>query len=183
MNTGEDGQGLRKILDLSRMIAVFLLSMHFYIKFYQLFATLGWRSGISDKFISHLSGMELFQGWILVKVISLLFVSISLLGVKGKKDEGIKPKRIAVVMLTGLLLYFGSGVIFLLSFSDYLLGVSYMAFVSSGFLLFTAAGSWVSRVIKGALEKDIFNDENETFPQEERLLENDLTMHSTYGFP
>ena len=177
MNTGEDGQGLRKILDLSRMIAVFLLFMHFYIKFYKLFVGFGWQSGVSDRFLTHLSRIELFQSWTLIKLAALLFISISLLGVKGKKDEQIKFSRILMVSGVGLLLYFGSIVIFILPFQDFILGIVYMILVTLGFLMFIAAGTWMSRIIKDAPEKDIFNSENETFPQEERLLENEYSVN------
>lgn len=82
-----------------------------------------------------------------------------------------------MVLGVGLLLYFGSIVIFILPFQDFIQGIVYMILVTLGFLMFIAAGTWVSRILKEALEKDIFNTENETFPQEERLLENEYSVN------
>lgn len=99
MNTGEDTQGLRKILDLSRMISVFLLAMHFYIRFFQVFKDLCWQSEITDRIVGQLAKLAIFDGWWLAKFAALLFLAISLLGVKGKKDEEISLKKIYLYML------------------------------------------------------------------------------------
>jgi len=80
-------------------------------------------------------------------------------------------------MGAGLLLYF-CGIFFLyLNGSDTLLIGVYCLVTTIGFLLILAAGTWISRRIKQSLAKDIFNSENETFPQEERLLENDYSVN------
>ncbi|KLT67118.1 conjugal transfer protein MobC [Pedobacter sp. BMA] len=177
MNTGEDTQGLRKILDLSRMISVFLLSMHFYIRFFQMFKSWEWNSEITDRIVGQLARLAIFDGWWLAKFAALLFLAISLLGVKGRKDENISFKKIYLCMGAGLLLYF-CGIFFLyLPWSDSLLIGLYSLVTIIGFLLILAAGTWISRRIKQSLVKDIFNSENETFPQEERLLENEYSVN------
>lgn len=77
----------------------------------------------------------------------------------------------------GLLLYF-CGIFFLyLHWSDSLLIGLYCLVTINGFLMILAAGTWISRRIKQSLVKDIFNSENETFPQEERLLENEFSVN------
>jgi hypothetical protein len=177
MNTGEDLTGLRKILDLSRMISVFLLGLHFYISFYTVFSALGWRASIADKIIGHLYAMPVFKGWFLPKVACIVFLLISLLGVKGRKDEKISGEKISVVMFAGFLLYFGAWVAFYIPFNTFFTAFVYISFSLAGFLAILASGTWVSRRIKNSLEKDIFNSENETFPQEERLLENEYSVN------
>lgn len=177
MNTGEDNQGLRKILDLSRMISVFLLAMHFYIRFFIVFSAWGWHSEITDKIIGQLSKLSVFEGWWLAKVLSLIFLAISLLGVKGKKDEDITLERVLVYMFAGLTLYFGAIIFFYFPLAANLLTGLYCLVTIIGFMLILASGTWVSRRIREHLVKDIFNAENETFPQEERLLENPYSVN------
>lgn len=63
MNTGEDIQGLRKILDLSRWISVAILCTHFYIKFYQIFADWGIRVELTDRIMLQISKTGFFDGW------------------------------------------------------------------------------------------------------------------------
>ena len=46
-----------------------------------------------------------------------------------------------------------------------------------GFLLVLSNGTMLSRLIKVRLSKDIFNDLNETFPQEERLINNEYSIN------
>jgi hypothetical protein len=46
-----------------------------------------------------------------------------------------------------------------------------------GYLLVLTGGTWLSRVLTEKLNQDIFNSENETFPQEERKLENEYSVN------
>lgn len=177
MNTGEDTQGLRKILDLSRMISVFLLALHFYIRFFQLFFALGWHSEITDNILAKLARLDIFGGWWHAKIAALVFLTVSLLGVKGKKDEDLRPGKIFLYMGTGLALYFGAVLFMYFQLRMELLVSFYMVSTIIGFLLILASGTWISRRISQNLVKDIFNSENETFPQEERLLENEYSVN------
>lgn len=52
-----------------------------------------------------------------------------------------------------------------------------MILTGTGFLLVLAGGNLLSRYIRVNLGKDIFNELNETFPQEERLLENEYSIN------
>ena len=177
MNTGEDTQGLRKILDLSRLISVVLLTLHFYINLYQVFASVGWESPVTSKITVHLSNLDLFNGWWFAKIVSLVFLSISLLGVKGRKDEKIGVGKVLMFLFIGLVLYFGAAVVLFLPLAIVSIGITYMLLTSVGYLLILSGGTWVSRIIRDNLKKDIFNSENETFPQEERLLENEYSVN------
>lgn len=177
MNTGEDTQGLRKILDMSRLISAFLLGMHFYISFYSIFAALGLRALLTDKIAAHLVSIPLFRGWVLIKVTALVFLAISLLGVKGRKDEKIRGRRIILFMFIGLALYFGSIAVLFLPHGLSWPAIVYMLLTITGYLFLLASGTWISRQIRNALQKDIFNTENETFPQQEEKLENEYSVN------
>jgi len=59
-----------------------------------------------------------------------------------------------------------------------LVAAVYVGMISIGFLLVLSGGTLLSRIIRNKLNsKDIFNTENETFPQEERLLENEYSVN------
>jgi hypothetical protein len=58
-----------------------------------------------------------------------------------------------------------------------LIAIAYMALTGIGYLLMVTGGTWLSRILKEKLNKDIFNSENETFPQEERKLENKYSIN------
>ncbi|WP_246834102.1 YWFCY domain-containing protein [Pedobacter sp. G11] len=162
---------------MSRWISIFLLCMHFYIRLYQLFAGINLRSEITDRILMQLSKISLFDGWVMVKTAVLVFLAISLLGVKGKKNETLDSKKIVIYAVAGTLLFFGSIFCLYLPFSSGWTAAGYIVITSTGYLFILAAGTWISRLIEDSLTKDIFNSENETFPQEERLLENEYSVN------
>jgi len=183
MNTGEDTQSLRKITEFTRLISIFILSIHFYMCCYMVFKDLGWTADITDRIIMNISKTGLFDGLLRPKLAALVLLVISLFGVKGKKDEKLQKQVIVTCLFTGLLLYFISVLFFLLPINTILIAVLYMAVTTTGYMLILTGGGLLSRLIKNALNKDVFNTDNETFPQEERLLENEYSINlpATYN--
>ncbi|MBB6130842.1 conjugal transfer protein MobC [Mucilaginibacter lappiensis] len=177
MNTGEDVQGLRKIIDLTRLISLFILSLHFYLICYQAFREWHWTAVFTDRIISNIAKTGLFSGMLKPKLAALLFLIISLLGVKGKKDEKIQWNSIVAYLSCGLLVYFLSWLVLYLQIGNSMVAILYMGITGMGYLLILTGGTWLSRLIKANLNKDIFNKDNETFPQEERLLENEYSIN------
>ncbi|RZM24465.1 MAG: conjugal transfer protein TraG, partial [Pedobacter sp.] len=177
MNTGEDIQGLRRILDFTRLLSVFMLAIHFYIACYQAFVDWDWTAGITDKIIGNIARTGLFDGLWRPKLAALLLLFVSLVGVKGKKDEKIELRPIVFYILFGAVLYFTSMFLFLFPSSKIMVATLYMGLTSIGYMLILTGGGLLSRLIKDKLNKDIFNEENETFPQEERLLENEFSIN------
>lgn len=177
MNTGEDAQGLRKIIDFTRLISIAILCIHFYICCYAVFVGWGWTSGITDKLIANVAKTGLFTGLLKAKLAALLLLGIIVLAAKGKKDEKIQKKSIIAYLLSGLLVYFLSPLVFYLSYSIPLRAGLYMLLSGIGYLLILTGGTWLSRLIKSSLVTDVFNSDNETFPQEERLLENEYSFN------
>jgi len=114
MNTGEDVQGLRKIIDFTRLLSIFILAIHFYIVCYQAFTVWEWTAGITDRIVSNIARTGLFDGLLRAKLAALLLLVVSLIGVKGKKDERILLKPILVYLGFGSVLYFAAALCFFL---------------------------------------------------------------------
>lgn len=177
MNTGEDIQSLRKIIDFTRLLSIFILALHFYLSCYQAFLALGWAAGITDKIIGHIAKTDLFSSLLMPKLATLILLGISLVAVKGKKDEKITLRAAVSYLITGVLLYFISELCFYLNLTVAWIALIYIGITSAGYLLVMTGGGLLSRIIKDSLTKDIFNTDNETFPQEERLLENEYSIN------
>lgn len=175
--TGENEQGLRKIIDLTRFASIFILLLHFYYFCYRAFEYWEITSTITDRLMKNISQTGLFYGVFTSKLIAVGLLIISLLGAQGKKDEKINKRSIAVYLLMGLLLFFGSSWFFKLNETIEIVAVVYMAVTGIGFLLILAGGNLLSRLIKLNLSDDVFNSLNETFPQEERLLTNEYSIN------
>ncbi|MDB5004449.1 MAG: conjugal transfer protein TraG [Mucilaginibacter sp.] len=168
MQTGENEQALRKIIDFTRLLSISVLLIHFYLSCYPAFQQLRLTHKIVDHVLLPLSKMAIFKTTIMAKLSALALLIVSLIGSKGKRDDKIRPKTIVTYCTTGLLIYF---------FSSYLSGWLYIGATSFGFLLFMTGGGLLFRMLKLKLGGDIFNKENETFPQEERQLENEYSIN------
>lgn len=177
MNTGEDINGLRRIIDMTRLISIAILALHFYLTCYQAFAGWHWAAAITDRVVGNIARTGLFMNWWRPKMAALLFLAISLIGAKGKKDEKINGRNITAYLVTGLLIYWISILCFYLTLTLKGIAIAYMALTGTGYLLILTGGAHLSRLLKEKLNKDIFNSENETFPQEERLLENEYSIN------
>jgi uncharacterized membrane protein YgdD (TMEM256/DUF423 family) len=175
--TGENEQGLRKIIDLTRFASIFILLLHFYYFCYRAFGHWEITSAITDRLMKNISQTGLFNDIFISKLIAVGLLIISLLGAQGKKDEKINKRSIAAYLLIGLLLFFGSSWFFRLNEAVEIVAVVYIAVTGIGFLLILAGGNLLSRLIKLNLSDDVFNTLNETFPQEERLLTNEYSIN------
>ncbi|HEY4195337.1 MAG TPA: YWFCY domain-containing protein, partial [Mucilaginibacter sp.] len=170
MQTGENEQALRKIIDFTRFLSLAVLFIHFYLCCYAAFQQLHLTHHIVDHILWSLSKLAIFNTLLIAKLTALGLLAISLAGSKGKRDDKIRPRTIVTYLLTGLILYFAS---------NYLIGLPwfYMGLTTLGYILFMTGGGLLFRMLKLKLGRDIFNKENETFPQEERLLENEYSIN------
>jgi len=177
MQTGEDTQGLRKIVDFTRLISIVILAIHFYVSCYRAFEAWHWTAPITDRIVSNIARTGLFNGMIKSKLAALLCLVISLVGIKGRKDEKIGYKSIIANLLSGLLLYWLSVLFFYIPASLVIIATSYILMTITGYLLMLTGGTWLTRLLKAKMNSDIFNTENETFPQQETLLENEYSIN------
>ena len=177
MQTGENIQALRKILDFTRLASFVILAVHFYLFCYSAFHDWGWTAGITDKIIAPFSRLLLFKSELLTKTAAIGLLAVSLIGAKGKKEEKINKESIVAYLLSGLFIYALSHLCLNLQAEDKSIAVFYISTTMIGYLLILTGGTRLSRLLKINLGRDIFNKENQTFPQEERLLENEYSIN------
>jgi len=155
-----------------------VLLLHFYYYCYSAFEEWQLSSNLTHCLLDNIQYTGLFSNLYKSKLISLGFLFISLLGAKGKKDEKLNYQTASAYLFTGLLIYFCSSLLLLGKVKVTQVALVYMGLTSLGFLLMLSGGTLLSRIIKNQLnQKDIFNQENETFPQEERCLENEYSIN------
>lgn len=178
MQTGENQQALRNILDITRLISMLLLGIHFYYYTYAAFKQWQLYSKLSDLVLYHIANTGLFASFHISKLLALGLLLVSLLGIQGRKDEKLKFATVRNTFIVGLVLYFGSALTLALPIEIKTIAICYLSLCCLGYLLILRAGTLLSRMILYKLnEQDIFNEENETFPQEERLLENEYSIN------
>lgn len=133
---------------------------------------------MTDRLLANFELTGLFSGLNKSKTIALRFLIISLFGARGKNDERLSYRAALGYIITGIVTYFISYLIFGFRLHFEAMTIAYVAITTIGFILVLTGGSLLSRVIRQRLNRnDIFNKENETFPQEEILLENEYSIH------
>jgi hypothetical protein len=178
MQTGENIEGLRKILDMTRMISIVLLFIHIYYFCHAAFFEWQLTSKITDQLLDNIARTGFLKGFHHSKLIALLILFISLIGAKGKKNEKLQYSSAFRWLICGQAVYWVSGLVMLPTFDIRNLTLLYSSMVTIGFIMTITGGTMLSRIINKKLNnKDIFNKANETFPQEERLLENEFSIN------
>ncbi|MGE7775240.1 YWFCY domain-containing protein [Chitinophaga sp. NPDC101104] len=177
MNTGENEQGLRQATDLIRKASIILLGTHCYLFCYGAFHQLGLTAEISDKLLAGFSKHAVINNIHISKLFILVLLSLSVLGNKGKKDEKINKGSVVALLIGGCTLFFGSTLITYLTIPVLPAAVWYILFTITGFLLALSGAARLSRLVKIRLRKDIFNLENESFPQDEKLRDNEFSIN------
>ena len=177
MQTGENDQAMRKILDMTRLISIALLLLHFYAACYGAFVHWHLVSALSDRLLGNIVRTGLFSSFLKPKLLALAFLGIALIGVKGKKDEKQTGKTAVLYLIAGILFFLASGLVLLARGKIELVACAYMGVTGLGYLLVMSGGTMLSKIIRDKLTADIFNRDQETFPQEERLIENEFSVN------
>ena len=73
MHTGENEQGLRKILDMTRLVSMALLGLHFYYYYYLAFQMWQLTAPLTDKILGNIARAGLFNNFHKFKLIALGF--------------------------------------------------------------------------------------------------------------
>lgn len=177
MNTGENEHGLRSIIDLTRLLSIAILLLHCYGICYPAFNAWGLTAEVVDNVVGNFSKLPVFKTAITAKLSAFVLLCIFLIGIKGKKDEKLNYKTALAYFISGLALFFGANLLLYATGNILQIAFAYMGITGIGYLLMVAGGTMLSRVLKLKLQMDIFNKENQSFPQEERLLENEFSVN------
>uniref|UniRef100_UPI004024E66E conjugal transfer protein MobC n=1 Tax=Prevotella sp. TaxID=59823 RepID=UPI004024E66E len=102
---------------------------------------------------------------------------LSCLGTKGVKAEKMSWNRIWTVLVVGFFLFFLNWWILLLPISNLGNATLYIFTMTAGYICLLMGGLWMSRLLKHNLMEDVFNNENESFMQETKLMENEYSVN------
>lgn len=178
MQNGENIQALQKNIEFIRFFSILILLIHFYCVCYPAMMTWGITLPFVTRIIYTLShGLFFLSGITIPKLTALLLLITSQFGEQGKKDNKLELRPILIFLSAGLLLYFLSSFILNVSGTETSLAIWYMGVTVCGYLLLLFGGASLSRLLSVKMGKDPFNLLQETFPQEERLLENEYSIN------
>ena len=93
MQTGENQQALRKIIDMTRLISIIVLALHFYYSCYQAFALRNLTAGLSERIMKNIYHRGLFNSFNKRKLIAAGLLFISLKAAKDRKKGKVSYKK------------------------------------------------------------------------------------------
>ena len=176
MQGEDDLRGLAKIMAFMRAVSILLVLMHLYWFCYGFFIERGWTLEIINKILGNFQRTAgLFSHTLYSKVFAIVLLALSCLGTKGVKNEKITWSRIYVALGIGFVLFFLNTP--LLKLPVALATFFYILTISLGYIALLMAGVWMSRLLRTNLMDDVFNNENESFMQETKLMENEYSVN------
>ena len=178
MQQEDDLRAMAKIMDFLRAVSIILVVIHVYWYGYGAIRTWGIGIGVVDRILMNFQRTAgLFSSMLYTKLFAVVLLGLSCLGTKGVKGEKITWRKIYVALGMGGVLFFLNGWLLHLPLPFTIDIGLYVVTISAGYACLLMAGLWMSRLLKHNLMDDVFNNENESFMQETRYLENEYSVN------
>ena len=178
MQQEDDLKALAKIMDFLRAVSIILVVIHVYWYGYGAIRTWGIGIGVVDRILMNFQRTAgLFSSMLYTKLFAVVLLGLSCLGTKGVKGEKITWEKIYAALGMGGVLFFLNGWLLHLPLPFTIDVGLYVVTISAGYACLLMAGLWMSRLLKHNLMDDVFNNENESFMQETRYLENEYSVN------
>ena len=178
MQQEDDLRALAKIMDFLRAVSIILVVIHVYWYGYGAIRTWGIGIGVVDRILMNFQRtVGLFSSMLYTKLFAVVLLGLSCLGTKGVKGEKITWEKIYAALGMGGVLFFLNGWLLRLPLPFTIDVGFYIVTISAGYACLLMAGLWMSRLLKHNLMDDVFNNENESFMQETRYLENEYSVN------
>ena len=176
MQGEDDLRGLAKIMAFMRAVSILIVLMHLYRYCYGFFLERGWTLEVINKILGNFQRTAgLFSHALYTKIFAIVLLALSCLGGKGVKNEKITWPKIYAVLGIGFALFFLNTP--LLKLSPAIGTFFYILTIGMGYVALLMAGAWISRLLRNNLLDDVFNNENESFMQETKLMENEYSVN------
>lgn len=171
-------RALAKIMDFGRAVSIFIMVIHVYVYCYPSMAAWQLTLDVINRILLNFDRTTGIFGCILwTKLLAVLLLAISCMGTIGVKGEKITWHRIWAVLTAGAVLFFLNWWLLDLPFPHEAVTSLYVLTLTAGYLCLLMAGLWISRLYRNNLMEDVFNQENESFMQETRLIENEYSVN------
>jgi len=166
-----EGRELEKLHEGFRFFSYLLLFLSMYLNQLGYFTAHGIHIPAFNPLVAKMQNLTFLANVYKSKTVCLVFLAITCIGTKAHKDRELTVSTIVGQVIAGLILYWGS----LILFKSY--PVSYLTLTFFGFVLLNIGFDNISKLINVNLMKDRFNVENESFPQEEVLRKNEYSVN------
>ena len=178
MQQEDDLKALESIVQFARGLGVFFLVLHMYWYCYEWLSLCGLTYDYADRLLLDIQRTTLlFSSPVITKLCAFLFLVLGCYGTKSVRNGRVDRRHIVAAVCLGFPLFFLNGFLLSLPAGIGFRGWSYTLTLGAGYLCLLAAGVWLRRLMKQPLMDDPFNDNNESFLQEERCIDNDCSVN------
>ena len=174
----DDLRALAKIMDFLRAVSILFVVINIYWYCYEAVKLWGVNIGVVDRILMNFHRTAgLFGCIIYTKLFAVLLLGLSCLGTSGVKEEKITWTKIWTFMGVGFVFFFLNWWVLSLPLGVEANTALYVFTMAVGYICLLMSGLYMSRLLKNNLMDDVFNQENESFMQETRLLENEYSVN------
>ena len=174
----DDLRALAKIMDFLRAVSILFVVINIYWYCYEAVKLWGVNIGVVDRILMNFHRTAgLFGCIIYTKLFAVLLLGLSCLGTSGVKEEKITWTKIWTFMGVGFAFFFLNWWVLSLPLGVEANTALYVFTMAVGYICLLMSGLYMSRLLKNNLMDDVFNQENESFMQETRLLENEYSVN------
>lgn len=174
----DDLRALAKIMDFLRAVSILFVVINVYWYCYEAIKFWGVNIGVVDKILMNFQRTAgIFESIVYTKLFAVLLLGLSCLGTKGVKDEKITWIKVWSFMGIGFIFFFLNWWLLSLPLAIEANTTLYIFSMTVGYICLLMSGLYMSRLLKNNLMDDVFNNENESFMQETRLLENEYSVN------
>ncbi|SRR5579871_313348 len=170
--------GTRKLGELFRIISIAIIIIHFYGYCYLAFQHWHLTNKVTDRLAQNFLKINFIRDYFKVKLTALATLAFSSIGMIPKENERLNLKSAIIYLIFGSPLYFLSREILNLDYDPLILCYAYTISTILGYIFLLTGLTIFSKLVSSKFsQKQIFNTYNETFPQEERLIENGYSIN------
>ncbi|MDR3653364.1 MAG: conjugal transfer protein MobC [Paludibacter sp.] len=178
MQQEDDLRGLAKVMEFMRAISIVFVLMNIYWFCFEGFLVWNLTNNVLNKVLLNFQRTTgLFSSVLWTKLFALVFLALSCLGTRGVKEEKISWTKINVLLIVGGQLFFLNWWILTLPLPKIANVTLYISSCTIGYSCLMMGGLYMSRLLKNNLMDDVFNNKNESFMQEIRLMENEYSVN------
>jgi len=178
MQQEDDLRGLAKVMEFMRAISILFVLINIYWYCYEAFQQWNLTLETLNKILIGFQRTGgLFSSILWTKLFAVVFLALSCLGTKGVKEEEISWTKINILLIIGSQLFFLNWWILSLPLPILANVALYISTLTTGYICMLMAGLYMSRLLKNSLLDDVFNNENESFMQETKLMENEYSIN------
>ncbi len=160
----------RQLRLMAGVMAIILLSVHFYYQCYSAFQQWQLTYPLIDRLVINLYRSPLMQHSAFIKLLALASLILTLIG-PSSSARSLPRKKQIIYTLTGLLLYLGSSALLYLTTPPSILATAYILVTGTGLSSLYYVARSIASQIAVYLSKQIFNQYNESFPQQESPIQ------------